>query len=64
MTLTGNELLAFQAITGFVEAANEQFRVSQKSLSLYARLIEKTTFKHTDVIYGGWFGLGTRAARL
>jgi hypothetical protein len=48
--LSSNELLAFQAISSFIGDVNTVFGSSQRSLGLYARLIEKTTFKNVDAI--------------
>ena len=48
--MNNSELLAFKAISEFISALGESFGNRQKSLALYARLIEKTTLSHTDVI--------------
>ena len=42
--MNGDTLLPFKAIHTFVMSLNEEFGARQKSLRLYARLIEHTTF--------------------
>ena len=49
-TLDGKQLLAFQAISAFVVEANTVGGKIQRSLQLYARLIEKTNFSHQEAI--------------
>ena len=48
--LNSSELMAFQAILSFVSDINGVFGTEQKSLALYGRLIEKTTFAHIEAI--------------
>ena len=48
--LTGNELLAFQAISAFITEANLVAGNTQKSLQLYNRLIQKTQISHVEAI--------------
>ena len=45
-----NTLIVFNAITKFVHSLNECFGEKQRSLKLYARLIEKTTIIHEKPI--------------
>ena len=49
MTENSN-LIAFKAIANFVKDLDEVFGKEQKSLTLYARLINKTTLAHSDAI--------------
>lgn len=48
--MSNSDLLAFKAISEFVAAIGDAFGPRQKSLALYARLIDKTTLSHKDVI--------------
>ena len=48
--LNSSELMTFQAILSFVNDINGVFGTEQKSLALYGRLIEKTTFSHVEAI--------------
>jgi len=48
--MDNSNLLAFKAISEFVTDMASVFGSKQRSLALYARLIEKTTLSHTDVI--------------
>ena len=50
MSITDKELIAFKAITSFIIDVGNQYKNNQKSLSLYLRLIEKTTFTNTEAI--------------
>jgi hypothetical protein len=43
-------LVAFKAISNFVNDLNDVFGKDQKSLTLYSRLISKTTLSHADAI--------------
>ena len=45
-----NHVLAFKSIHSFVTAMSEEFGNKSKSLKLYARLIEQTTFSHEFAI--------------
>lgn len=45
-----SDLMAFNSISTFVLALGKEFGARQKSLALYARLVEKTTFTHTVAI--------------
>ena len=48
--LSSNELLAFQAISAFVNEASKVGGKIQRSLQLYNRLLEKTNISHVDSI--------------
>jgi len=48
--LSGKDLLAFQAISAFVIEATKVAGKMQRSLQLYNRLIDKTSFSHTEAI--------------
>lgn len=43
-------LVAFKAITDFVNAISEEYGKKLKNLKLYARLLKKTTFSHETAI--------------
>jgi hypothetical protein len=48
--LSGKDLLAFQAISAFVIEATKVAGKMQRSLQLYNRLIDKTSFSHVEAI--------------
>lgn len=50
MTLNDSSVLIFKAISSFIKDLNEIYGKSQKSLCLYAALIEKTGLIHEDPI--------------
>lgn len=50
MTLNDSSVLMFKAISSFIHDLNETYGKSQKSLCLYAALIEKTGLVHEEPI--------------
>jgi hypothetical protein len=50
MSNSDTEILAFKAIVAFINDIGEIYNTKQKSLSLYYRLINKTTFNNTLAI--------------
>lgn len=50
MTLNDSSILIFKAIVSFIKDLNEIYGKSQKSLSLYAALIERTGLIHEEPI--------------
>ena len=49
-TVTDKDLIAFKAISSFVDELSELFEKKQHSLKLYKRLISKTTLVHESAI--------------
>jgi hypothetical protein len=47
--ISNQELITFKSLVSFIEELNKNF-TSNHSLNLYARLISKTTLKHTKII--------------